>query len=350
MILSCNIMNNLKFQKPILFLIGNKLSLLKVWSLLFFFCIASVGHAQGPLLLPDLPLTFECTNFDYDLTDFAGQMSSILPDPTDPSNKVICTTKPIGAEFFAGIEIGGNYGFENPIPFSVTETVITMRVWSPSAGIPILLQVENYTDPTIASNVMATTTTAMSWETLAFDFSNMSVSIPLDLTKTYNNIVVIFDYPNMGKGQVFYFDDIKMSGQSIQPAISCPSNPDPLEFLDIFNTEPVLINTPQDPSIRPDLFGMASATGICGSTTISYQDVISDPSTTLPTTWTVTRTWTANDEFNISSNTCEQVFTLVDVRPVPTLSQWSILILTLVLFIGGIIKLKETKISRHYNK
>jgi hypothetical protein len=79
---------------------------------------------------------------------------------------------------------------------------ITMKTWSPKAGIQVLLKVENKSDPNIFLEIAATNTLANEWETLSFDFN------ALDATQDYGRIVVFFDFGNEGDDSNFYFDDI----------------------------------------------------------------------------------------------------------------------------------------------
>jgi hypothetical protein len=61
-----------------------------------------------PVLLDqiDLPVTFEDPDTDYDLVDFGGNASSIVVDPTDPTNTVAQSIKTDAAVVFAGTTMG----------------------------------------------------------------------------------------------------------------------------------------------------------------------------------------------------------------------------------------------------
>ncbi len=136
----------------------------------------------------DLPLTFDDPAFNYDLADFGGTYSQIVTDPTDPTNMVVETTKGPLSEVWAGTAAGAGGGFL-PIPFTATSTKISVRVWSPQAGIPVLLKVEG-SGPT--SEVEVNTTVAMAWETMTFDFANGTPA--LDFNSTYNKVVIFFEF------------------------------------------------------------------------------------------------------------------------------------------------------------
>ena len=159
----------------------------------------------------DLPITFEDDNVDYNLTDFGGNASAVETDPTDPNNKVGRATKTGTAELWAGTTMGDS-GLANPIPFTADDTKITVRVWSPDAGIPVRLKVEDVTDPTKSVETEANTTMAMAWETLEFDFSNeASGTAPINLTYTYDKISIFFNFGTDGMTageKTYYWDDV----------------------------------------------------------------------------------------------------------------------------------------------
>lgn len=160
----------------------------------------------------DLPVTFDDDNVNYGLTDFGGNVSEIIVDPTDPDNKVAQSIKTETAELWAGTTVGGTVGFANPIPFVEGSTIMTVDVWSPQAGIPIRLKVEDAGDPTISVETEATITAAMAWETLSFDFSNEATgTAPINFANTYNKASIFFNFGTTGAQageQTFYWDNI----------------------------------------------------------------------------------------------------------------------------------------------
>lgn len=162
----------------------------------------------------DLPVTFNDDNINYGLTDFGGNASQIIIDPTNPDNKVAETIKTEGAETWAGTTVGGTVGFTNPIPFSSENTKMTVKVWSPTANTPIRLKVEDAADPTISVETETNTTVANSWETLTFDFSNEATgTAALNLDYTYNKASIFFNFGTTGAQageQTYYWDDMYM--------------------------------------------------------------------------------------------------------------------------------------------
>ncbi len=164
----------------------------------------------GPAMTQvDLPITFDDPMTNYDLISFGGALDSILVDPTDPNNMVFRQTQPTGAQTWAGTTVGGS-GLANAIPFTMGDEIMTVRVWSQSSGIPILLKVEDATDPTISVETFDTTTVSGAWETLVFDFTNNAPNTPaIDYNATYDKVSIFCDFGNGAKsGEIYYIDDV----------------------------------------------------------------------------------------------------------------------------------------------
>lgn len=165
-----------------------------------------------------LPVDFEDETVDYGLTDFAGAASEIVADPTDATNNVVQTIKTASAETFAGTTLGGTVGFDNPIPFTSGETTMSVRVWSPTAGTPVRLKVEDAGDPTISVETETSTTVDSEWETLVFDFSNEATgTAALNLASNYNLATIFFNFGTTGGEageQTYYWDDVEFGGES----------------------------------------------------------------------------------------------------------------------------------------
>jgi hypothetical protein len=96
-----------------------------------------------------LPLTFDVAGINYAVTDFGNAQTVDGVDPTLASNKVKKTTKLAGAETWAGTTMGsGGTGFPTKIPFTAAATQMSIRVYSPAAGLHIRLKVEDHGDNT----------------------------------------------------------------------------------------------------------------------------------------------------------------------------------------------------------
>ncbi|MBU7578271.1 MAG: hypothetical protein KAF40_09440 [Flavihumibacter sp.] len=169
--------------------------------------VNSLPPTDAPI---SLPVTFDLDNVDYTVTDFGGNSSEDAIDPTNASNNVKKTTKGNGAEVWAGTTIGTPTGFPQKIPFTATATKMSVRVYSPAAGIPVLLKVEVHTDGGIFVEKLATTTVANAWETLEFDFNTGTPA--LNLSRNYDKASIFFDFGTNGNGKVFYWDDVQMVG------------------------------------------------------------------------------------------------------------------------------------------
>ncbi|GEM56376.1 hypothetical protein B0A58_12330 [Flavobacterium branchiophilum NBRC 15030 = ATCC 35035] len=99
----------------------------------------------------DLPTTFEGTTVDYGVIGFEGaESSSIVTDPTLSTNKVVKVIKSATAQPWAGttVSAAAGLGFATNIPFTATNKKMNVRVWSPNAGIPVRLKVEDRSDAT----------------------------------------------------------------------------------------------------------------------------------------------------------------------------------------------------------
>jgi len=175
----------------------------------YFDDVTGPSYVEGDGQQVDLPVTFDDPDVNYMLTDFGGNSSEIVVDPTDETNMVAKSTKTEGAETWAGTTVGGADGFANPIPFTEMFTTMSVDVWSPEAGIPIRLKVEDSSDGSISVETEDTTTVAMAWETLFFDFTNnMEGTPPLDLANTYNKASIFFDFGTPGGDQIYYWDNM----------------------------------------------------------------------------------------------------------------------------------------------
>ena len=89
---------------------------------------------------------------------------------------------------------------------------MTVRVWSPDAGIQVRLKVEDHLDPTHSVETEATSTVAGDWETLTFNFSNEAPgTAELNLAYTFDKASIFFNFGVDGATageKTYYFDDI----------------------------------------------------------------------------------------------------------------------------------------------
>lgn len=160
---------------------------------------------------PALPIDFESTTVNYATLPFGELSDTIVVDPTDPNNMVWQHDKPANAQTWAGAVVGFG-GMAAPVPFTATETVMSMMVWSPDAGAEIRVKLEVAGNTSVSVETVDTTTVAGGWELLTFDFANNAAGTPaLDTAADYNQVVV---FPNFGVdgatagAKTYYFDNI----------------------------------------------------------------------------------------------------------------------------------------------
>lgn len=161
-----------------------------------------------PLLLP---ITFESETVDYTFFNFGGGEATGVPLVANPSpseindsETVASYTKVSGSETWAGTSVTLN----EAIDFSST-TFISMDVYSPSIGTPILFKIEDSENSDNFVEIQATTTVANEWETIVFDLSAVDQSI------TYEVIALFFNFNTSGTGETYYFDNIQLASPTI---------------------------------------------------------------------------------------------------------------------------------------
>ena len=166
-----------------------------------------------------LPVSFDSASVNYGLTGFGGaEDSTIVVDPTLATNKVAKVVRAAGAETYAGTTVtavngaGVQTGLLPKIPFNVTDTRMTVRVWSPEAGIPVRLKVEDSADPNKSVETETTTTAAGAWQTLTFNFATQAAgTAALNVAYNYNKPTIFFDFGRAKAAAVlktYYFDDL----------------------------------------------------------------------------------------------------------------------------------------------
>ena len=198
----------------------------------------------------DLPVTFDVPGVNYTVTDFGNNQTVDAVDPTNANNNVKKTTKVNGAETWAGTTIGTNTGFATAIPLTAAASQMSVRVYSPAAGIRVLLKVEDHTNGQRSVETFATTTTAGEWETLIFDFNNHAPNTPaFNPNTTYTMASIFFDFGNAGNGKVFFWDDVRKLATNFVETVSLPltfeSNSLTYTFNDFDGGVATVINNPQ---------------------------------------------------------------------------------------------------------
>lgn len=183
-------------------------------------CQVDPGSCGGP---PPAPTAF---SFDEPvpprLIGFGGAESSKLTgEPGNAANRVVRVDRAADALFYAGTVVGtAADGTMAPIAFAPGRTALTLRVWSPDAGIQVLLKVEN-ADGTKTVETLATVTTAAGWQTLNFDFAEPREALPvLDFRVPYVRLVVFINFGKTGAeagARTYYFDDLSFTPVAAPP-------------------------------------------------------------------------------------------------------------------------------------
>jgi hypothetical protein len=203
---------------------------------------------QLPTSLLTLPVTFDNLLVNYAVTDFGGNVTLNDVDPGNAANKVKKTTKTSGAQTWAGTTIGA--GFTSKIPFTATTTQMSVRVYSPAAGIRVRLKVEDRTNNTRSVETEAMTLAANTWETLVFDFANQSAgTAAMNLTYNYDMASIFFDFNIAGTGKVFYWDDVSFLPVNVIPnylalPLDFQSTTIPYNFVNFGGGNATVINNP----------------------------------------------------------------------------------------------------------
>lgn len=136
---------------------------------------------------------------DYTPGDFCGLTSALSVDPLNGTNTVMRLTKTPVSAACAGTTFGNN-AMLNPIPFALGNTTISVRFYSPVAGLPILLKLEGNAGPI----EVLRTASLVGWQILEFDFVASA-----NLTHIYNRLVFFPGFNQIaGANQISYVDNI----------------------------------------------------------------------------------------------------------------------------------------------
>jgi hypothetical protein len=209
---------------------------------------------QMPTSLLALPVTFDIPGINYTIVDFGNNQTVNAADPLNGANTVKKTTKVNGAETWAGTTVGA--GFTAPLPFTSTKTQMSVRVYSPAAGIRVRLKVEDRTNNARSVETEAMTQAANTWETLIFDFANQSSgTAALNLAYTYDMASIFFDFGVAGTGKIFYWDDVTFLAANTTPnylalPLDFQSTTYPYPFVDFGGGNATVVNNPSASGIN----------------------------------------------------------------------------------------------------
>jgi hypothetical protein len=200
------------------------------------------------------------------LIGFGNANGTVVTDPTDATNKVARVVKSANAELWAGVTVAVCPSDSiSVVPFSATNQQLSVRVWSPDAGIPVRLKLEDAADGSKTVETEATVTTAAGWQTLTFNFASpVANTSALNLATTYNRASIFFNFGTtgaaVGADKIYYFDDLSFVGTSYTAA--CPT------------VGGGGGGTPTAPAITFDEATPPSSTGFGGASVLS---IVNDP-------------------------------------------------------------------------
>ncbi len=172
--------------------------------------VDNIYFYKAPAAAAFANVTFDDPAVTYALSGFGGcQDSAVEVDPAGGPNQVARITKNATAEVWGGATVVTQTGNRvGKIPFAAGRTTMTLRVYAPAAGLPVMLKVEDgASNGGIFVEVTATTTTANAWETLTFSYA------AANLASTYDRVSV---FPNFGTSgatagaQTWYVDDLTL--------------------------------------------------------------------------------------------------------------------------------------------
>lgn len=162
-----------------------------------------------------LPITWDDgATVDLTTIDFGGNMSMLTADPTNPTNTVLQSIKPMNAQVWAGVSFGDS--LDTAIAFDPMNTILSAVVWAPAAGFNVKLKAENNVNPglSVETDVM---TTKAGWDTLAFDMSLHSTGAPLNFTTIYNKLSIFYNFGANATTDTFYVDLVEFTGGTAPP-------------------------------------------------------------------------------------------------------------------------------------
>jgi hypothetical protein len=183
--------------------------------------------ATGPVLSQiDLPIYFDSTNVNHTVTDFGGNVTTIIVDPTNSSNKVAQSVKSNTAELWAGTTMSTSSGLASRLLFTSGNAFVRINVYSPDSGIAVRVKAEDPTDPTKSVETEARTTAANTWQTLTFNFANQAAgTAAINYGYNYKMLTVFFNFGITGAvagTKTYLWDNVQFGDGSVVPVLNMP--------------------------------------------------------------------------------------------------------------------------------
>jgi hypothetical protein len=142
-----------------------------------------------------------------ELSSFDGGGISVIANPDANGNSSINVAQMVKN---SGQPWGGSK-VTSSTPFQINSAIVTVKVWSPRAGLNLLMKFEDdvpWPGVTGSAEITVATTVANQWETLTFDHSGIDSNID------WYNMVLIMDNGTVGDGSANYtifLDDITIN-------------------------------------------------------------------------------------------------------------------------------------------
>ena len=156
---------------------------------------------------PSLPLDFE-DGFNPVIPFDGGATAAVINNTvggTNTSSKILQFNKVVGSAWYSGVVFDDELRTTPLIDLS-NGTIFTVKMWSPTAGVNVRLQLEGGAAP--AYEAFQTIPTANEWVTLTFDFTSQ-----VNTADTYPKFALFpdFDFGNqvpVSVEAIYYIDDI----------------------------------------------------------------------------------------------------------------------------------------------
>jgi beta-glucanase (GH16 family) len=166
----------------------------------------ATGATGGPF-----SVSFDDSAVTYSFTGFGAPdtITALNADPVDGTNMVAVTTKPLGAQVWAGVTVETVPGITWPL--TAINNQLTIRIYTPGAGVTVLMKLEDSANDANFAEAQAVTTVDTGWETLTFTFVNPPAF-------TYDKLSLFFGFGTVGDGTAYTWDTIEFLDTVPPPA------------------------------------------------------------------------------------------------------------------------------------
>ena len=170
----------------------------------------ATGATGGPY-----SVSFDDPAVTYNFIGFGSPDTTTIlaADPLDSANTVAITTKPAGAQVWAGVTVAPVPAITYPLTASANE--MTIRIYSPGPGVVVHMKLEESATAANCVEAEALTTVDTGWETLTFDFNNPApgTTCPaINPAFSYDKLSMFFGFGSVGDGTTYTWDTIEFVG------------------------------------------------------------------------------------------------------------------------------------------